>query len=45
MDTNERTRAQAYACGVEAAEAAASWTVNGNTDPDHVRHVLALLDD
>lgn len=36
---------QAYELGVTAAKAAASWTVDGNTTQEHIRRVLAMLDD
>jgi hypothetical protein len=36
---------EAYALGVSAALAAASWTVDGNTPPDHIARVLAMLED
>jgi hypothetical protein len=36
---------EAYALGVSAALAAASWVVDGNTPPDHIRRVLAMLED
>lgn len=36
---------EAYALGCEAARNAASWTVDGNTSAEHVRRVLAMLDD
>jgi hypothetical protein len=36
---------EAYALGVSAALAAASWTVDGNTSPEHIVRVLAMLED
>jgi hypothetical protein len=36
---------EAYRMGVAAAEAAASWCVDGNSDPEGIRRVLAMLDD
>jgi hypothetical protein len=35
---------KAYALGVDAAKAAASWVIDGNTDAEHYRHVLSLMD-
>lgn len=35
---------RAYALGVEAAEAAASWTVDGNSDPAVIARLLELMD-
>jgi hypothetical protein len=36
---------QAYELGVQAATDAASWVIDGNTSADHIRRVLAMLDD
>jgi hypothetical protein len=36
---------EAYDTGVQAAKNAASWIIDGNTSEDHVRRVLAMLDD
>lgn len=35
---------EAYGMGVRAARAAASWTADGNTNPEHARRVLRMLD-
>jgi hypothetical protein len=35
---------QAYELGVQAATDAASWVLDGNTGADHIRRVLAMLD-
>ena len=35
---------QAYEMGVEAAKSAASWTLDGNTDPAHIARILDMLD-
>lgn len=34
----------AYSLGRDVALAAASWVIDGNTDVDHVRRVVAMLD-
>jgi hypothetical protein len=36
---------EAHRMGVAAAEAAASWCVDGNSDPEGIRRILAMLDD
>ena len=36
---------QAHADGVQAAEAAASWAADGNSDTDAIRETLRLMDD
>lgn len=36
--------AEAYKLGVAAAEAAASWAVDGNTSTEHIARVLEMLD-
>lgn len=35
---------EAYEAGVEAAKAAASWVIDGNTSQEHIAGVLALWD-
>jgi hypothetical protein len=44
-DYNTEHEREAFRLGVQAAESAASWTVNGNTSSDHVVRVLAMLKD
>lgn len=36
---------EAYRLGCEAAVAAASWVIDGNTSAEHITRVLAMLDD
>jgi hypothetical protein len=36
---------QAYEMGCERARHAASWIIDGNTSEDHIRRVLAMMDD
>jgi hypothetical protein len=36
---------QAYDLGAEHARNAASWVIDGNTDQDHIRRMVAWLDD
>jgi hypothetical protein len=35
---------EAYRLGVQAAEAAASWVIDGNTSQDHIARMVAMLD-
>jgi hypothetical protein len=36
---------EAYELGRDAAIAAASWVLDGNTSQDHIRRMVAMLDD
>jgi hypothetical protein len=35
---------EAYRLGVQAAEAAASWVLDGNTSQDHIARMVAMLE-
>ena len=45
MDTQTDYLSEAYTRGKEAAEAAATWVVDGNTSEEHIRRVITMLDD
>jgi hypothetical protein len=45
QDYSTEHEREAYRLGVDAAESAASWTVDGNTSAEHVRRVIAMLED
>lgn len=44
MFTTDHER-EAYELGVQAALAAASWVLDGNTAQDHIARMVAMLDD
>lgn len=41
----EQWERQAFELGQQAARDVATWTVDGNTPPEHARRVLAMLED
>lgn len=45
LSTREAVLAQAREQGEDAARSAASWCVDGNTDEEHARRVVRMLDD
>lgn len=44
MKTTHPHAIEAYKLGVAAAEAAASWAADGNSDPAAIRQTLAMLE-
>jgi len=44
MEDLEKYEREAYELGAEHARNAASWVVDGNTDPAHYARILTMLD-